>query len=281
MEAVWRLGAATAEQVRESLPEPLHDSSVRTLLRILESKGYLTHEARGKAYVYTAKVARAKAQGSALRDVLARFFGGSAEDLVLRLIEEDHLTLEQLDEAASRRAATWPAPQRRRAMNGILDSSDGWAQASVGFGLDVAAKATVLFLLAWLAHAALGRRRARERSAVWNACLLGLLCLPVASLAFPAAPDWFHPGVPGRDDRARPFRSTTRTDAGCDGGGTARKRCSNDSDSGRPAGVACAAGRGFRPSAVPRLGRDRDGSGRLLLGWQGAAGRGALVETHG
>ena len=94
----------------EALPEPLHDSSVRTLLRVLESKGYLRHEARGKAYVYSATVGRAKAQGTALRDVLARFFGGSAEDLVLRLLEEDHLTPEQLDEL--RRAS--PRRGRRR-----------------------------------------------------------------------------------------------------------------------------------------------------------------------
>jgi BlaI family transcriptional regulator, penicillinase repressor len=98
MEAVWRLGEATAEQVREAMPDPLHDSSVRTLLRTLDSKGYLRHEARGKAYVYSAKVGRVKAQGKVLRDVLACFFGGSAEDLVLRLLEEDHLTPEQLDE---------------------------------------------------------------------------------------------------------------------------------------------------------------------------------------
>jgi BlaI family transcriptional regulator, penicillinase repressor len=98
MDAVWRLGRATAEQVREALPEALHDSSVRTLLRILESKGYLRHEVRGKAYVYRAAVGRSKAQGRALREVLARFFGGSAEDLVLRLLEEEHLTPAQLDE---------------------------------------------------------------------------------------------------------------------------------------------------------------------------------------
>jgi predicted transcriptional regulator len=110
MEAIWKLGEATAEQVREELPEPLHDSSVRTLLRILESKGYLSHELRGKAYVYSATVAKAKAQGTALRDVLARFFGGSAEDLVLRLLEEDHLTPEQLDEMRRVR----PPRSRRR-----------------------------------------------------------------------------------------------------------------------------------------------------------------------
>lgn len=113
MEAVWRLGDATAEQVRETLPEALHDSSVRTLLRILETKGYLRHKVRGKAYVYSARVGRAKAQGKALRDVLARFFGGSAEDLVLRLLEEDHLTQKQLGEL--RRAGT---PRSRRGKGG-------------------------------------------------------------------------------------------------------------------------------------------------------------------
>jgi BlaR1 peptidase M56 len=73
-------------------------------------------------------------------------------------------------------------------MNGILDLSGGWARTAVGSGLDVAAKATALFLLAWLAHAALGRRRALARSALWNACVLGLLGLPVAGVAFPRIP---------------------------------------------------------------------------------------------
>jgi BlaI family transcriptional regulator, penicillinase repressor len=107
MDAVWRLGEATADQVREALPEPLHDSTVRTLLRVLESKGYLGHEVRGKAYVYRARVERQKAQRRVLRSVLARFFGGSAEDLVLRLIEDERITPEQLD--ALRR----PAPEAR------------------------------------------------------------------------------------------------------------------------------------------------------------------------
>jgi predicted transcriptional regulator len=97
MAAVWRLGEATAEQVREALAEPLHDSTVRTILRTLEAKGYITHEARGRAYVFRATVERGKAQRHALRDVLARFFGGSAEDLVLRLIEDERITPEQLD----------------------------------------------------------------------------------------------------------------------------------------------------------------------------------------
>jgi BlaI family transcriptional regulator, penicillinase repressor len=97
MDTVWQLGEATAEQVRATLPQPLHDSTVRTLLRVLESKGYLRHELRGKTFVYHAAVERKKAQRHALRSVLARFFSGSAEDLVLRLIEDERITPEQLD----------------------------------------------------------------------------------------------------------------------------------------------------------------------------------------
>jgi predicted transcriptional regulator len=112
MDIVWRLGEATAEQVREAMPGRPHDSTVRTLMRVLESKGYLAHEPRGKAYVYRAKVARRKAQGLVLRSVLARFFAGSAEDLVLRLIEDEHLSPAQLDEV--RRSAGWPSRSKRK-----------------------------------------------------------------------------------------------------------------------------------------------------------------------
>jgi BlaI family transcriptional regulator, penicillinase repressor len=97
MEVLWNLGTATAEQVREALPDRPHDSTIRTLLRILETKGHVTHEARGKAYVYRARMARTKAQRRALRSVLSRFFGGSVEDLVVRLIEDEQLTHEQLE----------------------------------------------------------------------------------------------------------------------------------------------------------------------------------------
>ncbi len=98
MDVVWRLGEATADQVRDGLSKPPHDSTIRTLLRVLESKGYVRHEAAGKAYLYRATVDRRKVQRLALGNLLARFFGGSAEDLVLRLIEDERITPEQLDE---------------------------------------------------------------------------------------------------------------------------------------------------------------------------------------
>ena len=98
MDVLWRVDEATAEQVRAGLVDPLHDSTVRTLLRVLVTKGYVAQESRGKAFVYRAAIARTGAQRSALGSVLARFFGGSAEDLVLRLIEDERLTSTQLDE---------------------------------------------------------------------------------------------------------------------------------------------------------------------------------------
>ena len=108
MDVVWRRGEVTAEQVREALPGAPHDSTVRTLMRVLENKGYLKHEVRGKAYVHRALVGRQKAQKLAVRSVLTRFFAGSAEDLVLRLIEDEQLTQKQLDEL--RRSAPLPLP---------------------------------------------------------------------------------------------------------------------------------------------------------------------------
>jgi BlaI family penicillinase repressor len=112
MNIVWQLGEVTAEQVREALPGTPHDSTVRTLMRVLENKGYLTHDVRGKVYVHRALVERHKAQKLAVRTVLTRFFAGSAEDLVLRLIEDEQLSLEQLDEL--RRSPTAPAVPKRR-----------------------------------------------------------------------------------------------------------------------------------------------------------------------
>jgi predicted transcriptional regulator len=96
MGVLWDIGEASAEAIREALSADLHDSTVRTLLRVLESKGYVKHTARGKAYIYRPAVKRARAERTALRSTIKRFFGGSAEALVLRLIEDEQLTPEQL-----------------------------------------------------------------------------------------------------------------------------------------------------------------------------------------
>ena len=111
MNVLWQLGAAVADEVRAALPGQPHDSTVRTLLRILETKGYVVHDARGKSYVYRPAVERAHAQRTALRNFLGRLFGGSAEDLVLRLIEDEVLTPTQLDHI---RKSVQPRRAKRR-----------------------------------------------------------------------------------------------------------------------------------------------------------------------
>lgn len=100
MEVLWSHGDLTAERIRESLPDRPHDSTVRTLLRILESKGYVRREGPGRPLVYKAVVSRSKAQRTALRRLLGRLFGGSPEALAMRLLEDRHLSPEQFEEIA-------------------------------------------------------------------------------------------------------------------------------------------------------------------------------------
>lgn len=98
MDALWSLGSATAEQIRSAMPDHPHDSTIRTLLRVLEEKGYVRHTAKGKAFVYQPALRKASAERKAVRSILRRFFGGSAEALVMRLIEDDQITPKRLDE---------------------------------------------------------------------------------------------------------------------------------------------------------------------------------------
>lgn len=98
MEVLWQQGQATADDVRSALPGRPHDSSVRTLLRVLESKGHVRHDAQGKTYVYYPVIVRDHAQRNAVKHLLERFFGGSAESLVLGLLENEQMTAEELSE---------------------------------------------------------------------------------------------------------------------------------------------------------------------------------------
>ena len=96
MRILWRLGEANSEQVRQSLPGSPHDSTVRTLLRILKTKGYVRVDSSVRPALYRPAVAQDKVQRKAAKTLLQRFFGGSAEALVVRLLEDEELTPEQL-----------------------------------------------------------------------------------------------------------------------------------------------------------------------------------------
>jgi predicted transcriptional regulator len=82
MDAVYARGEATVSQVLDQIPDPPMRGALRTLLRILETKGYLTHRKAGREFIYRPTQARGQAGRSALRRVLDVFFGGSLENAV-------------------------------------------------------------------------------------------------------------------------------------------------------------------------------------------------------
>lgn len=82
MDAVYARGEATVAQVLAGIPDPPMRGALRTLLRILEKKGYLTHRKQGREFIYRPTQARGRAGRSALGRVLDVFFGGSLEHAV-------------------------------------------------------------------------------------------------------------------------------------------------------------------------------------------------------
>ena len=86
MDALYRLGRATAAELRARLDGAPADSTVRTQLRVLEAKGHVRHEEHGLRYVYLPTVPRHAARRSALRHLVDTFFDGSAAKAVAALV---------------------------------------------------------------------------------------------------------------------------------------------------------------------------------------------------
>ena len=94
LDRLWSSGPATAEQVREAL-RPAHqlkDSSVRTLLRRLEARGYVSHRLDGKTFVYEATMAPRRVAAHSVRQIIDRFWSGSVEQFLTGMVDEKILT---------------------------------------------------------------------------------------------------------------------------------------------------------------------------------------------
>ena len=89
MDILFRRGRATAEEVMGELTGDPSYSTVRTQLRVLESKGHVRHEEVGRRFVYTPALARSTARKSALRHLVDTFFEGSVENVVAALLGGD------------------------------------------------------------------------------------------------------------------------------------------------------------------------------------------------
>jgi predicted transcriptional regulator len=102
MDVVYQRGRASAAEIKEAMPSPPGDSSVRTFLRILEEKGYLKRKKQSGHYVYSPVEPRSRAALSAMARVVKTFFGSDVEGAVAAILStaDANLTPEQFDRLA-------------------------------------------------------------------------------------------------------------------------------------------------------------------------------------
>jgi predicted transcriptional regulator len=96
MKVLWETGAANVQTVQGRLERELAYTTVQTMLNVLHRKDKVTRELREKAYFYRPAVSRSQVMRQTLGDIVDRMFGGSAESLVMSLLETRRLTPETL-----------------------------------------------------------------------------------------------------------------------------------------------------------------------------------------
>ncbi len=107
MDYVWAHPQCTAEMCREGLASqrPLKDSTIRTLLRNLEQKGYVAHDVDGRTYVYRAAETKRNVAATAVHQLIDRFCGGSVEELLVGMVDNQLLEPKQLQRLAEKIAS--------------------------------------------------------------------------------------------------------------------------------------------------------------------------------
>jgi predicted transcriptional regulator len=105
LSVVWRKTQITAEQVREELGRPLKDSTIRTVLRRLEEKGYLQHSLENRTFIYRPAESRNRVAGRAVKRIVDWFCDGSVEALLVGMVDSKVLDRAELQRLAERIAA--------------------------------------------------------------------------------------------------------------------------------------------------------------------------------
>jgi predicted transcriptional regulator len=99
---VWRKAEITADQVREELGRPLKDSTIRTVLRRLEEKGYLDHSLENRTFIYRPAQTRQRVAGRAVKRIVDWFCEGSVEALLVGMVDSKVLDRAELQRLAER-----------------------------------------------------------------------------------------------------------------------------------------------------------------------------------
>ena len=120
MDYVWSHGPCSAEACREALAatRPMKESTVRTILRRLEQKGFAAHGIEGRTYIYRAVEAPQNVAVRAVKSIIDRFCGGSAEQLVIGMVDGAVLDREQFERLARKIA------QRKSQVSAETKSND-------------------------------------------------------------------------------------------------------------------------------------------------------------
>ena len=106
MQLVWAKGPITAEVVREQLPRRLKESTVRTVLRRLEEKGYVAHTVEGRTYVYQATEARGRVAARAVQRIVDWFCNGSVDEVLVGMVDTAMLDRKRLRMLTDRMSQT-------------------------------------------------------------------------------------------------------------------------------------------------------------------------------
>ena len=104
LNVLWTGRPATAETIRERIAtkHPLKDSTIRTLLRRLEARGFVTHALDGKVFVYAAKAPAQSVAARAVRQIIERFWSGSVEQFLTGMVDEKVLSAAELKRLAEK-----------------------------------------------------------------------------------------------------------------------------------------------------------------------------------
>lgn len=105
LRVVWRHGFATADQVRGNLDRTLEDSTVRTVLRRLDEKGYVVHNVDDRTFVYRPAESRQRVAGRAVKRIVGWFCEGSVETLLVSMVDSKVFNGDELQHLADRIAA--------------------------------------------------------------------------------------------------------------------------------------------------------------------------------
>ncbi len=96
MHVLWEIGPGNVQSVQQHLERELAYTTVQTMLNILHKKGKVKRSLKDRAYVYTPVVSRSHVTRQHITDIVDRLFGGSAESLVMSLVETKQLTPKKL-----------------------------------------------------------------------------------------------------------------------------------------------------------------------------------------